>query len=248
MPPRIDYTSQRLYIDAPMAVEAVLSLEKAQSNYLINVLRMEAGDGLLVFNGRDGEWRATIRDASKKAVTLHLIAQTRLQPAASSIWLCFAPIKSQRLDYLVQKAVEMGAGKLVPAITRRTQASRLNIERLRANMVEAAEQCGVLNIPALAPGKKLTSLLGELEPNRVVVFCDEFAEVADPREALAEVPRGSPAALFIGPEGGFDAEERALLMAHPGTIRLALGPRILRADTAAVAGLAALQMCIGDWD
>jgi 16S rRNA (uracil1498-N3)-methyltransferase len=247
MPPRTDFTSQRLYIDAPMAVEAVLSLDKAQSNYLINVLRMEAGDGLLVFNGRDGEWRAAVSEANRKSAKLELAARTRVQPPPTAIHLCFAPIKSQRMDFMVQKAVEMGAGALAPVITRRTQASRINSDRLRANMVEAAEQCGVLNIPALAVEKKLTSMLGELEPDRIVVFCDELAEVADPREALAEVPRGSPAALFIGPEGGFDAEERALLMAHPRAIRLALGPRILRADTAAVAGLAALQMCIGDW-
>ncbi|MGL5115993.1 MAG: 16S rRNA (uracil(1498)-N(3))-methyltransferase [Beijerinckiaceae bacterium] len=247
MPPRTDFTSQRLYIDAPMAVGDVLALDKAQGNYLINVLRMDAGDGLLVFNGCDGEWRAAIRDANRKAATLELLAQTRAQPAASAIWLCFAPIKSQRLDYMVQKAVEMGAGRLVPVITRRTQSARLNVERLRANMIEAAEQCGVLSLPELGIEAKLPAALASLEADRVIVFCDELAELGDPREALSAVPRGARAALFIGPEGGFDAEERAMLLGHPQSVRLALGPRILRAETAAIAGLAALQMCIGDW-
>jgi len=246
MPPRIDFASQRLFVDRSMAAGAELPLDKAQSNYLLNVLRMREGARLLVFNGRDGEWRAEVASADRRSAALRLIERTRPQPPAGSIWLCFAPIRSGRLDWLVQKAVEMGAARLLPVITARTQVELKNPDRLRANIVEAAEQCGVLAPPDLAEPARLSALAPQLA-GRAVIFCDEMAEVADPARALAGLARGAPAAVLVGPEGGFDEAERRLIAAFPGAIPISLGPRILRADTAAVAALAAAQLAVGDW-
>jgi 16S rRNA (uracil1498-N3)-methyltransferase len=247
MPPRTDVTLQRLYIDAPMHSGADLTLDKAQSNYLVSVLRMRAGDGLLVFNGRDGEWRAQLTAPERKGAVLTLLEQTRAQPARGHITLAFAPLKQARLDYMVQKAVEMGAAHLVPVLTHRTQVARLNSERLSANIIEAAEQCGVLAVPTFAHEVKLAAFMSALDPQTSVIFCDEFADVASPLEALRPVPPGSAVAILIGPEGGFDESERQMLLARAGVIRLSLGPRILRGDTAVVAALAAVQMALGDW-
>jgi 16S rRNA (uracil1498-N3)-methyltransferase len=248
MPPRIDFTSQRLFVDQPMAAGAELPLDKAQSNYLLNVLRMREGARLLAFNGRDGEWRAELAAASRKAASLRLLERTREQPPPAPLWLCFAPIKAGRLDWLVQKAVEMGAARLVPVMTARTQVELKNPERLRANIIEAAEQCGVLAVPELGEPLRLPAL-GEalIAEGRIPVFCDEMAEVADPLQALAALPRGARTAALIGPEGGFDEAERRLIRGWPGAVAIALGPRILRADTAAVAALAVLQLAAGDW-
>jgi 16S rRNA (uracil1498-N3)-methyltransferase len=248
VPPRIDFTSQRLFIDQPMAAGIDLLLDKPQTNYLVNVLRMREGDGVLVFNGRDGEWRALLGSASRKAATLHLTERLREQPSATDIWLCFAPIKSARLDYLVQKAVEMGVSRLVPVATNRTQIEIRNPDRLRANIIEAAEQCGVLAVPALEGPVRLAKL-PELPgvSGRAIVFCDELAAVGDPVEALRHLPRGGPIAVLIGPEGGFDAQERSMILGWQGAVPVALGPRILRADTAAVAALAVVQLAAGDW-
>jgi 16S rRNA (uracil1498-N3)-methyltransferase len=247
MPPRIDFTSQRLFIDQSMQEGEEIALDKAQSNYLLNVLRMRQGEGLLVFNGRDGEWRASLGEVGKKSAVLVINSQTREQPPPTDIWLCFAPLKSARLDYMVQKAVEMGASRLVPVLTRRTQVSRLNLERMRANIIEAAEQCGVLAIPEAAEEVKLPALLETMEPARTLIACDEAAATADPVLALAGIGRGTPLAVLIGPEGGFDETERAMIREHKPAITIALGPRILRADTAAVAALAAVQIAAGDW-
>jgi 16S rRNA (uracil1498-N3)-methyltransferase len=248
MPPRIDFTSQRLFIDQPMAAGVSLALDRDQTNYLLNVLRMREGARLLVFNGRNGEWRAEITEANRKAARLSVLDQTRPQPAPTDIWLCFAPIKAGRLDYLVQKAVEMGASRLVPVDTNRTQVELKNPDRLRANIIEAAEQCGVLAVPELAPVTKLAKLPELLtDPRRYTVFCDEMAEVADPLQVLKTLGKSQPIAVLIGPEGGFDPEERRMVKGWPNAIPLALGPRILRADTAAVAALAAVQLAIGDW-
>jgi 16S rRNA (uracil1498-N3)-methyltransferase len=248
MPPRFDVTAQRLFIDQPMISGAELVLNKSQTNYLVNVLRMREGHGLLVFNGRDGEWRAVITSVNKKAASLKLTEMLRDQPQATDIWLCFAPVKSTRLDYLVQKAVEMGASRLIPVATSRTQVAVKNPERLRANIIEAAEQCGVLAVPELTPSIRLSKLPMMMEDdNRTVIFCDEMAEVANPVEALRGLKKGAPVAVLIGPEGGFDPDERRMIMEWPGSIAIALGPRILRADTAAVAALAAVQLAVGDW-
>jgi 16S rRNA (uracil1498-N3)-methyltransferase len=253
MPPRIDFASQRLFIDQPLAEGAELPLGREQANYLLNVLRMRAGDGLLVFNGRDGEWRAAVADADRKRATLTVGARTRPQPAASRITLAFAPLKHARMDYLVQKAVEMGAGRLIAVATQRTQVDIRNPDRIRANIIEAAEQCGVLAVPEFAPGAKLDQLPqllcadGAPESMPPVVLCNEMAEVVDPRAALAGLPAGGAIVVLVGPEGGFTDQERRMVLGWPGAVGISLGPRILRADTAAVAALAAVQMAAGDW-
>jgi 16S rRNA (uracil1498-N3)-methyltransferase len=247
MPPRIDFTSQRLFVEVPLTAGAELSLGREQSHYLANVLRMKPGQSVLVFNGRDGEWRAALMAIEKRAVTLVVGANTRPQTRAPDIWLCFAPVKSARLEFIVQKAVEMGASRIIPMITRRTQISRINIERMRANVIEAAEQCGVLALPEVSEEMKLPQILKTLLTGRAVLFCDELAEVADPLAALSALPHGTPTAVLIGPEGGFDEDERREIRGHPGAIALALGPRILRAETAVVAALAVVQLAVGDW-
>ncbi len=186
MPPRIDFTSQRLFVDQPMSEGGRLELDKAQSNYLVNVLRMREGARLLVFNGREGEWRAELAAADRKAAELALVERLRPQPAPTGIWLGFAPIKGPRLEWLVEKAVEMGASRLVPLQTSRTQVEIRNPDRLRAHIIEAAEQCGVLAMPGLDPPTRLADLGPLLErEGRTAVFCDEMADVADPLAALA---------------------------------------------------------------
>jgi 16S rRNA (uracil1498-N3)-methyltransferase len=249
MPPRIDFAAQRLFVDQPLAPDALLPLEKDQANYLLNVLRMRAGEGLLVFNGRDGEWRAAVHDADRKRATLKVGEATRPQPPASPVMLCFAPLKHARMDYLVQKAVEMGVGRLIAINTARTQVGVKNPDRMRAHIVEAAEQCGVLGVPEFAGEMRLEQFwrLYSQDETVVPVFCDEMAEVADPVAALGKIPAGARIAVLIGPEGGFTPEERAMILSWPRAIGISLGPRILRADTAVVAALAAVQIATGDW-
>ena len=236
---------QRLFVDVPLASGATVQLDRAQSNYVLNVLRLKAGAAILVFNGIDGEWLAHVGPDGRKSASLTCIDMTRSQPTRSDLDYLFAPLKHARLDYMVQKAVEMGAGRLVPVITRRTQVSRINMERMRANVVEAAEQCSILAVPEVLPEMKLEQALQGLSPNQLLVFCDEDAPVSDP-VALLRQHEGAPMAVLIGPEGGFAPEERKLLLAMPNTVRLSLGPRILRADTAAVAALALVQAARGD--
>jgi len=245
--PRYDFRSPRLYVEPPLAAGAAIALTAPQTHYLKDVLRLGPGDTVLAFNGRDGEWQGRLAPAGKRAAALHLDAQTRPQTTGSDLHYLFAPLKRARLDYMVQKAVEMGVARLVPVMTRHTQAERVNVERMRANAIEAAEQCGVLRIPTIAAPVALDRALGELAPERLLVFCDEDAPVADPVAALAAVAGAPALALLIGPEGGFAPEERERLLAHKRVVRLALGPRILRADTAAVAALALVQAVLGDW-
>ena len=242
--PRIDFTSHRLYIDAALVAGRHIGLNRAQANYLLNVLRLKDGTGLLVFNGSNGEWRATIQPDGRKSATLRVEEQVRPQPARRDLHYLFAPLKHARLDYMVQKAVEMGASHLRPVLTRRTQATRINLERMRANVIEAAEQCGILNLAAIAPDITLDALLADWPAERWLVFCDEDAEIADPVAALQPVRGASELAVLIGPEGGFDESERRALLAVPQVLRLSLGPRILRADTAAVAALALVQAVV----
>lgn len=247
--PAYDFKAPRLFVQTPLAAGAILPLERAQANYLLNVLRRAEDDPVLVFNGRDGEWHARVRATGRKDGELHLVAQTRPQHPAGDLHYLFAPLKSARLDYLAQKAVEMGAGVIRPVLTRFTQGDRINMDRLRANAIEAAEQCGILAIPELAPPLRLSEALASLEPERLLVFCDEDAPVADPVRALSEAAGPSPSrplAVLVGPEGGFSDEERAAIRERPNTVALSLGPRILRADTAAVAVLAIVQAVLGD--
>lgn len=245
--PDHDFRSPRLYVDAPLGEGRAIALEREQSNYLGNVLRLAAGDGVLVFNGRDGEWRALI-SGRKRPDNLTVETRTRPQDRLPDLAYVFAPLKHARLDYMVQKAVEMGAARLEPVLTRFTQVSRVNGERMRANVIEAAEQCGILSIATVTDPVPLERYLLSRDVQRLLVFCDEAAELADPLEALKADHAGANGIdVLIGPEGGFAEEERTLLLRQPRTLRLALGPRILRADTAAVAALALVQAALGDW-
>lgn len=242
---RYDFRSPRLYVNAPLKEAASVALDRAQAHYLGTVLRLTSGDRVLVFNGSDGEWSASLK-AERRAATLVVGAKTRAQTAPADLHYLFAPLKAARLDYMVQKAVEMGVSRLQPVLTRHGQVARVNIERMAANAIEAAEQCGILSLPSVDPPVSLARLLAGWDPARRLVFCDEDAEVTSPVDALAGVTR-SPLAVLIGPEGGFAEDERAALQALPHVLRISLGPRILRADTAAVAALALVQAVIGDW-
>jgi len=239
-------SAQRLFLDAPLSAGVDVTLDRNQANYLLNVLRMKAGDALLVFNGRDGEWRARIEAAGKRECVLALAQQTRAQEYGPDLEYLFAPLKHARLDYMVQKAVEMGVRRLRPVLTRRTQVSRVNLERMRANAIEAAEQCGILWIPEILEPEPLESAIAAWEAGRRLIVCDEAASHANPAEALRGITAGR-LALLIGPEGGFAPEERELFTRQPFVTVVSLGPRILRADTAAVAALAVVQSCLGDW-
>ncbi len=246
---RIDFTTRRLFVDAPLHSGGLVGLAAEQAHYLLNVLRLSDGSALLVFNGRDGEWRAHLTQTKRKSASLAIAAQTREQPGSADLHLLFAPLKQARLDYMVQKAVEMGVSRLVPVLTQHTQVTRINRERMRSNMIEAAEQCGVLRLPDLSEQWALPAILATWPRERLMIFCDEDAPVRDPVTALSASRPNGPAAmaLIIGPEGGFDSAERAALLSLPNVVRLSLGPRILRADTAAVAALGLVQAVLGDW-
>ncbi|WP_048648702.1 16S rRNA (uracil(1498)-N(3))-methyltransferase [Nitratireductor soli] len=243
---RANYKLQRLFIDAPLVADAMVETSREQAHYLTHVLRMGEGAEVLLFNGRDGEWLAELAEAGRKAVRLRLTRQARPQTPLPDLVYCFAPLKKGRLDYLVQKAVEMGAGRLQPVITQHTQLARPPMQRLAANVMEAAEQCGILAIPELREPVKLDRLLAEWEPERRLIFCDEDAATNNPMQALSGV-KERRLGLLVGPEGGFSDAERAQLRARPFVTAIPLGPRILRADTAAVAALAIIQAAIGDW-
>ena len=243
--PRYDFRSPRLYVDAPLGEGTTVALGSAQAHYLGAVLRLKSGARVLVFNGRDGEWSATIA-ARRRAASLVVGERVRAQTAAADLHYLFAPLKAARHDYMVQKAVEMGVSLLQPVLTRHGQVTRVNLERMRANSIEAAEQCGILSLPEICPPLALARLLAAWDPARCLVFCDEDAEAGNSLAALADVGRARLAVL-IGPEGGFAEDERAALLKAPNVVRLSLGPRILRGDTAAVAALALVQAVIGDW-
>ncbi len=241
-----DFRIPRLYIEAPLAAGTAVALTAPQAHYLTAVLRRGAGDRIHVFNGRDGEWSAAI-EGGRRTISLRVIERVRAQTGAGDLHYLFAPLKAARLDYMVQKAVEMGVSRLQPVLTRYVQVTRVNSERMRANAIEAAEQCGILSLPEIAPPVALPECIAARDPARWLVFCDEDAETADPLAALARVPARAPLAVLVGPEGGFAEDERAAVLAQPNVVRLALGPRILRADTAAVAALAVVQAAVGDW-
>ena len=241
-----DFSSERLYVAVDLAAGCEFELGADQAHYLANVLRLGAGSHVLVFNGRDGEWRARLVTLKKRAVTLAAEAQVRGQTAGPDLVYLFAPLKHARLDYMVQKAVEMGVARLGPVLTRRTVAQRVNLDRMRANVIEAAEQCGVLRLPEVSEPVDLERAIAGWDASRVLVFCDEAAAKSGPLEVLAAV-KPAPVGVLVGPEGGFDARERDLLLAQSFVVPVSLGPRIIRADTAAVAVLALVNATLGDW-
>lgn len=247
--PRSYKTLPRLHVAHDLGDGAQVALDHDQTNYLLNVLRMKAGDALIVFNGRDGAWMARIASDHRKGAVLTAAVQTAHQTPKPDLWFGFAPLKTGRMDYLVQKATEMGAGVIQPVITRYTQARNLRADKLEANIIEAAEQCEVLSIPRLADEVGLEQLVANWQQTqglRRLVFCDESAPSHSPVKRLRDVD-GLPVGVLVGPEGGFSDEERVLLLGQPWVIPISLGPRILRADTAAVAALTVVQSIIGDW-
>lgn len=241
-----DFRAQRLFVRDELRGNAEIEAERSQANYLLNVLRLREDDAILLFNGRDGEWRAKVMVRGRKSCRLVVEEKTRDQTPASDLHYLFAPLKQARLDYMVQKAVEMGAGRLRPVLTQYTQVRRVNLERMQANAIEAAEQCGILSIPAVDPPRTLEEVLASWDTSRRLIFCDESADSGDLNQALGG-KRQESAGILIGPEGGFSPEERGTLLAQSYVTPLSLGPRILRADTAAVAALAVVQAFIGDW-
>ena len=248
---RYEFRLQRLHVVLDLAPDGQFTATPEQANYLLNVLRLEDGARVLVFNGRDGEWLATIAVPRKRVCVLKIVEQTRPQTGGPDLHYLFAPLKRARLDYMVEKATEMGAAVLQPVLTQHTQAERVKSERMRANAIEAAEQCGILRLPLVLEPVKLEKLLASWDASRRLVFCDEDAEGGNPIDALTSLRCADggapPMAVLIGPEGGFSQTERALLVELPFVVRLALGPRILRADTAAVAALALVNAVLGDW-
>ena len=243
---RTDFTTPRLCVDDDLALGRAVALAPEAANYLVIVLRLKAGARVLVFNGRDGEFAARLEGERKRAA-LVITERTREQEHPPPVDYLFAPLKHARLDYMAQKAVEMGARSLRPVITRRTQGGRLNLERLEANAREACEQCGVIWRPEVHAPQPLERALDDWPAARLLVFCDEDAALANPLEALGAAPDAAEVGLLIGPEGGFTDDERAAIGRLPNVLRLSLGPRILRADTAAVAAMALIQARFGDW-
>ena len=241
-----DFTSQRLFVDHPLGAGARTPCTPEQASYLRGVLRLADGDEILVFNGRDGEWRARIEAEGKRGAVLEALSLVRPQAGGPDLHYLFAPLKRARLDYMVQKATEMGVSRLVPVLTRHTVAERVNLERMRANAIEAAEQCGILRVPEIDEPVKLPALLQGWDASRTLIFCDEAAEQGSPLAALTALPP-DPLAVLIGPEGGFSPDERDMIRAVPQATAISLGPRIMRADTAAVAALALVNAALGDW-
>jgi 16S rRNA (uracil1498-N3)-methyltransferase len=240
----------RLYVEAALPGDGAITLGADQSHYLANVMRARAGDAVALFNGRDGEWASEITGIAKRAVTLTLGAKIREQKTEPDLWLAFAPIKKARIDFIAQKATELGVSHLIPVITRRTIVDRVKTERLHANAVEAAEQCERLTVPTVGEPVKLEALLADWPADRRIMFCDEQLTGAPAHSALSaadDKTAPAPWGILIGPEGGFDDHERKLIRAQAGTTVCTLGPRVLRADTAAMAAISLWQSALGDW-
>jgi len=234
----------RLHLDQPLAPGQPLTLDRDQANYLFAVMRLAAGDTILVFNGRDGEWLARVVQAGRRGGVLEAQARTRPVRMPPDLWLLFAPIKKARTDFIVEKATELGAARILPVQTDFTNADRIRQDRLQAHAVEATEQCGGTFVPVVGDLQPLARVLADWPTDRRLLWCDEH--LAGPAAPLADLPRG-PWAVLIGPEGGFSEPEQARLRAQPFVHSISLGPRILRADTAAVAALTLWQAALGDW-
>jgi len=238
-PPR---SLPRLYVVTPLEPGRRIELDGAQANYLGNVMRMKEGDRLLLFDGTSGEWLAEVAEAGKKRMTLAVVEATKPQESVPDLWLAFAPIKKGRVDWLVEKAVELGVARLQPVITQRTVVDRLNLERMRAHIIEAAEQCGRTSLPEIAEPTKLDRFLRERDPSRILYFADETG--GDPARSAF---KPGPAVILTGPEGGFTPEEAEAIGASANASAISLGPRILRAETAALAAVSAWMSACGDW-
>lgn len=232
----------RLFVRSVLAESASVALDQGQANYLGNVMRLGEGAELLVFDGQSGEWLARIAAAGKKRMTLSVERQTREPEIIPDVWLAFAPVKRSQTDWLVEKATELGAAKLLPVMTRRTIAERVKLERLQAISIEAAEQCGRTRLPEISEPQPLARFLEQRDTGRALYFADEGGG-----DAAASAFKSGPAIILTGPEGGFTDEERASIRAAPGAVPVSLGPRILRAETAALAALAAYMTVAGDW-
>jgi 16S rRNA (uracil1498-N3)-methyltransferase len=232
----------RLFVDDTLAEGRSLALPAAQSHYLSGVMRLKAGDGVRLFDDRTGEWQAQISDVGRRSVSVTIGSRIAARETVPDLWLCAAPIKRGRIDWMAEKACELGVSRLLPVLTRRTVVDKLNLDRLRAHMIEAAEQCGRTALPEVAAPTTLAKLLDAWPADRQLVFCDEEGGAA-----FAGALKPAPAAILIGPEGGFDPGERAAIRALPQAVGVSIGPRILRADTAAVAAIALWQAAVGDW-
>lgn len=235
-------STPRLFVDQALGEGLTLTLDGAQANYLGNVMRLKADDPVRLFDDRTGEWLARVTATAKRSITLSLADNLRAREEVPDLWLLFAPIKKGPIDWLVEKATELGVGHLQPVVTQRTIVDRLNLDRLRANTIEAAEQCDRTTLPSLSEPVKLPALLKGWDPARALLFADETGGVP-----IGEVARPGPTAILIGPEGGFTPEEREMIRAVPGATAISLGPRILRAETAAAAAISAWMSEAGDW-
>jgi 16S rRNA (uracil1498-N3)-methyltransferase len=232
----------RLYVEASIGAGARVELDAAQANYLGNVMRLKKGAQLLVFDGASGEWLAEVAEAGKKRMSLSIVEPTRPQESVPDLWLAFAPVKKGRVDWLVEKAVELGVARLLPVVTQRTIVDKLNLERMRAHIVEAAEQCGRTSLAEIDEPVKLDAFLKSLVPDRTLYFADESGGQA-PTTAF----QPGPSMILTGPEGGFTSDEATAIRATPSAKAISLGPRILRAETAALAAVAAWMAAAGDW-
>lgn len=237
----------RLFVAAPLQGQARILPDTGQTHYLLHVMRARAGDRALLFNGRDGEWRARIADVSRRECAFVCETQTRAQQSGPDVWLAFAPVKKTPGEYLAQKATELGVAMMIPVITDRTVARRINAERLRANAIEAAEQSERLTVPEIRGAQSLPALLDGWPGRRGLIFCDEAGNAAPIAEALAASGPRAGWGVLTGPEGGFAPSERDRIRAQPFVLPVSLGPRIMRADTAALAALAVWQAVLGDW-
>jgi len=240
----------RLYVEYPLLKDDLVELSPEQSHYLANVMRAQPGDAVGLFNGHDGEWAAEVAQIKKKCVGLRVICQSKQQHSEPTLMLAFAPIKKARIDFVAQKATELGVSHLQPILTHRTNVERVKTDRMQANAVEAAEQCERLTVPTVSEPIKLGELLAYWPKDRMIMFCDEDLSGLTAHTALSQLPeeqKASPWAIIIGPEGGFDDTERAAIKANTNTIVVSLGPRVLRADTAAIAAISLWQSAVGDW-
>lgn len=239
----------RLYVDVPRETplgSGEVLLPRAQTHYLVNVMRRKQGDSVLVFNGHDGEWRCVIEQVKRSDMVVRPLEVTRSSATPADLQLLFAPLKKARTDFIAQKATEMGVSRITPVITERTIAERVKTDRLAANAIEAAEQCGLLWVPDIEEPTDLSNVIAAWPADRILIFCDEGAAASSPIHLLTELPNG-PKSILIGPEGGFSSAEASALRALPHTIVISLGPRIMRADTAAIAALTLVQATCGDW-